>query len=339
MVIFTLVNPLDICDLNMNHFINNVPTYRANLLADIAEMYFIEGKSQNEIAEFIGVSRSNISRMLKEARSSGIVQISIDRPLDEDHHLAEKLIKRFNLINARVINVGQSVNYMRLLGKAASQELISAIKPGTIIGTSWGTGISTTVDELENITSIQDIKVVQLLGALGARIKEYDAHSIVNRLAKKLGAEGYYINAPFLVDENSTADSLLKNRNIQETIQLGKQADIALLGVGSTEDAYCSFFKADYVTRNEIEGIQQAGAIGDVCGRFFDKNGQMTAKSFQDKLIGISLQDLLHIPVRLGIAGGPAKIQPIIGALRGRLINSLVSDSKTISEVLNRTSG
>lgn len=339
MVIFTLVNPLDICDLNMNHFINNVPTYRTNLLADIAEMYFIEGKSQNEIAEFIGVSRSNISRMLKEARSSGIVQISIDRPLDEDINLAEKLIKRFNLINARVINVGQSVNYMRLLGKAASQELISAIKPGTIIGTSWGTGISTTVDELENITSIQDIKVIQLLGALGARIKEYDAHSIVNRLAKKLGAEGYYINAPFLVDENSTADSLLKNRNIQETIQLGKQADIALLGVGSTEDAYCSFFKADYVTRNEIEGIQQAGAIGDVCGRFFDKNGQMTAKSFQEKLIGISLQDLLHIPVRLGIAGGPAKIQPIIGALRGRLINSLVSDSKTISEVLNRTSG
>ncbi len=67
MVIFTLVNSLHICELNMNHFINNVPTYRTNLLADIAEMYFIEGKSQNEIAEFIGVSRSNISRMLKEA--------------------------------------------------------------------------------------------------------------------------------------------------------------------------------------------------------------------------------------------------------------------------------
>lgn len=317
---------------------NNVPTYRTHLLADIAEMYFVEGKSQEEIANHVGVSRSNISRMLKEARNAGIVQISINRPLDENHELEEELIKRFDLINARVINVDQSANLLRVLGKAASQELISDIKPGAIIGTSWGTAISATVGELESITSLQGIKIVQLLGALGARIKEYDAHSIVNRLAKKLGAEGYYINAPFLVDETSIADSLLKNRNVQETIQLGKQADIALLGVGSTEDAYCSFFKADYVSREESRQIQQAGAIGDVCGRFFDLNGQITAKSFQDKLVGISLQDLLYIPVRLGVAGGPAKIEPIIGALHGRLINALVSDTKTISEVLNRTS-
>jgi len=315
----------------------NIPKDRKSLLADIAEMYFVHGKTQEEIAVFVGVTRSNISRMLKEARKSGIVEITINRPLQEDHKLTEELIKRFDLVSARVIKIDHSSQNLKLLGKAAGKELMSRLKPGSVIGTSWGTAISATVGEMENDTTFQDIKVVQLLGALGARIEDYDANAIVRRLAKKLDADGYYVNAPFLVDDKKTADSLRKNRNLQETIRWGKQADIALLGVGSSEKAHCSFFLADYVTRKELEEIQNNGAIGDVCGRFFDINGQMTAESFQNKLIGISLQDLLRIPIRLGVAGGAAKIDPIIGALRGRLINALVSDVKTISEVLQRT--
>jgi DNA-binding transcriptional regulator LsrR (DeoR family) len=315
----------------------NNPRDRKNLLADIAEMYFVDGKNQAEIAEIIGVTRSNISRMLTEAKSLGIVQIHIIRPLRENHHLAKELINRFDLINARIIDLDNSSQILEMLGKAASKELLSHLKSGFVIGTSWGTAISKTIEELENNTTIQDIKVVQLLGALGARIEDYDAHAIVQRLARKLDADGYYINAPFLVEDKNIVDSLQKNRNIQETLRWGKQADIALLGVGSSDKEFCSFYLADYVTRKEIEEIQNTGAIGDVCGRFYDINGQMTAQAFQNKLIGISLKDLMGIPIRLGVAGGAAKIDPIIGALKGRLINTLVSDVNTISEVLRRT--
>ena len=315
----------------------NTPKDRQSLLADIADMYFIQGKNQAEIAKIVGVTRSNISRMLKEARNSGIVQIQVNRPIKEDQALAEQLISRFDLINARVIVVGQSSLNLQLLGKAAGNELMTQLKPGWVIGTSWGTAISATVEELTTYSILQELKVVQLLGALGARIEDYDAHAIVRRLAGKLDAEGFYINAPFLVEDKNIAESLLENRSIQETLSQGKRADIALLGVGSSDIAHCSFFLADYVTRKEILEIQKTGAIGDVCGRFFDINGKMTALEFQNKLIGISLEDLMNIPVRIGVAGGPAKIDPIIGALRGHLINTLVSDVKTISEVLIRT--
>jgi len=152
--------------VNWNVVMDNTstPKDRQSLLADIAEMYLLEGKNQEEIAKIVGVTRSNISRMLKEARNSGIVQIQINRPIKEDQALAEQLISRFDLINARVIVVDQSSLNLRLLGKAAGDELMTHLKPGWVIGTSWGTAIRTTVEELSSTSSLQELKIVQLLG-------------------------------------------------------------------------------------------------------------------------------------------------------------------------------
>ncbi len=310
---------------------------RQNLLADIAEMYFLEEKTQAEIAEIVGTTRSNVSRMLTEARNSGIVLINIKRPLQENIPLTKKLIERFNLVHARVIDIEQSSRLLSLLGKVAGQELISRLKPGWIIGTSWGTAISASVEEISNISPPTGIRVVQLLGALGARIAQYDAHAIVRRLAEKLDAEGVHLNAPFLVENQSIAESLLSNQSIRETLSLGKRANIALLGVGSADLETSSYYLADYVNKDGILEIQSAGAIGDVCGRFYDIDGNMTAFDFQNRLIGISTEDLSNIPIRIGVAGGPEKVDPIIGALKNQLINILVSDSRTVSEVLAKT--
>ncbi len=310
---------------------------RNSLLADVAEMYFLEGKNQAEIAREIGVTRSNVSRMLTEARNSGIIQIQINRPLKENSSLGQTLVERFNLKNARVIDVDQSNQYLKKLGKIASKELIQHLKPGWILGTSWGTAISATVEQLELPASIAGIKVVQLLGALGARIKEYDGHAIVRRLEAKLDAEGIYLNAPFLVDDANMAQSLLENRGVEESLTYAKRANIALLGVGSSDLSHCSYYLADYVTREEITTIQDKGAIGDVCGRFYNLQGKPAAKAFQKRLIGIPQEDLLKVPVRIGVAGGPAKVEPIIGALLGGYINILITDSTTALQVLERT--
>lgn len=315
----------------------NRQSERQDLLADIAEMYFLHGKNQAEIARNVGMTRSNVSRMLTEARNSGIIQIQIIRPLKENPMLAQKLVERFGLINARVVEVDQSAQLLSKLGQVASKELEAQLKPGWILGTSWGTAISATVDQFILSQPIPGLKVVQLLGALGARIKEYDGHAIVRRLEEKLDAEGIYINAPFLVENQKVADSLLENKSVVESISYADQSDVALLGVGSSDLAHCSYYLADYVTREEIKPVQDTGAIGDVCGRFFTIDGNICAKDFQKRLIGISLESFLKIPIRIGVAGGSAKIEPIIGALRAGLINILVSDQETVREVLRIT--
>ena len=310
---------------------------RLNLLADVAEMYFLQGKNQAEIARKIGMTRSNVSRMLTDARNSGVIQIHINRPLQENQTLAQQLVERFGLINARVVKVDIPAQLLDKLGQIASKELLAHLKPGWILGTSWGTAIHAAVDQLEVSDPVSDIKVAQMLGALGARIKEYDGHSIVRLLEQKLSAEGIYINAPFLVENKDVAHSLLENKSVHESLNFAKRSDIALLGVGSSELAHCSYYLADYVTRKEIRDIQKTGAIGDVCGRFFNLQGEICAKDFQQRFIGIFAEDLLKIPLRMGIAGGPAKIEPILGALRGKLINILVSDEASVKEVLKRS--
>lgn len=309
---------------------------RQELLADIAEMYFLQGKNQAEISDVVGVTRSNISRMLSEARQAGIVEISINRPIKEDKAVAQKFLDRFGLLNARVVQVEQKSERLETLGRIAAHELVQYLQPGSTLGSSWGTAINATVEKISLENPIPQLRVTQLLGAFGARIKEYDGHAIVRRLEEKLDAEGIYINAPFLVENKKIAASLMENQSISESLDISKQADIALLGVGSSEPEFCSYYLANYVSYDEIVSIQKAGAIGDVCGRFYSMQGKNVAVNFQERLIGISREDLQRIPIRIGVAGGPEKVKPIIGALRAGLINILVSDSATIFEVLNQ---
>ena len=316
---------------------NNRQVERQNHLADVAEMYFLQGKNQSEIAEEMGVTRSNISRMLTEARNSGIIEIKINRPIKEDQALAKYLIQRFNLINARVVMVDHSSQLLSKLGRVAGKELLTHLKSGGILGTSWGTAISATVDQLILPRPIPNIKVTQLIGALGSRNKEYNGHAIVRRLEEKFDAEGIYINAPFLVEDKSIASSLCENKNIKEPLGIATQADVALLGVGSSELSYCSYYLADYVSRAEILQIQKTGAVGDVCARFYTIDGKIIPEIFQDRMIGISYEDLMKIPLRMGVAGGSAKINPIIGALKCGLINILVSDAITVSEIIRKS--
>lgn len=312
-------------------------TDRKALLADISEMYFIEGKNQNEIARMVGMTRSNVSRLLKEAKQRGIVEIQINHPLKENNSLHREMVERFNLIDAHIIQLDQANQLLPKLGKVAARVLMEYLDTGVILGTAWGTAISATVDQLEVTKKIPAIKVVQLLGALGSRIEGYDGLSIVRRLEELLDAEGIYMNAPFFVDDANTAELLLETSSIKENLNLAKQADIALLGVGSLDLSQCSFYLAGYVPKQEILEIQKTGAIGDVCGRFFNINGELTAIAYQNQLIGITIDDLKKIPVRIGVAGGPGKIDPIIGALRGKLVNILITDAATALEVLKRT--
>jgi deoxyribonucleoside regulator len=308
---------------------------RASLLADVAEMYYLEQKNQAEIAKTIGVTRSMVSRMLTEARESGIVEIRIQRPLNSDPDLESRLKEGFGLKDVYVVvsshRGGERLNH--ILGNAGAQMLERFLAPQNTLGLAWGTSISATVDAFEK-TDALPVKVVQLVGAMGARNMEYDGHDLVSRITEKLGGEAYYLNAPYLCQSAEMAQSLLETKSIRETISVGKKTDVALLGVGTTSPEHSSFYLAGYITRRELDELRKAGAIGDVCGLHFDINGQPACDDFCDRLVSIHRQDLLSIPIRLGVAGGQGKADAILGALRSKYVNVLVIDSTTARIVL-----
>lgn len=313
------------------------PGDRIDLLADVAEMYYLDGKTQSQIAEQVGVTRSMVSRMLSEARRQGIVEINIRRPLRYDRELEAALVERFRLARSFVVKTSNEEEKHRLqqLGEAAAHLLKEYIKPGIVLGLSWGTAVSATVDALQVEEQIP-VKIVQLVGALGSRNKAYDGHGLVARLEQKLGGEGFYLNAPYLMESAETVQALLENKGIRETVALGKQSKVALIGIGSTKPEFSSFYKASYITLDELNLIRDSEAVGDVCGIYFDQQGQPVAKKFQSRLVTIRREDFLKIPLRMGVAGGLGKVEAILGALHGGYVNVLVTDSLVARSLLKK---
>ncbi len=308
---------------------------REQLLADVAEMYYEGGLTQQAIAATIGLTRSAVSRLLTEAQERGIVEIRIHRPLYFDNNIASELAGRFKLKAAHVLlwRTGSYDKLRRQLGEVGARVLADLLPPGGSIGLTWGTTIKTTVDALAQHKPPIG-KVVQLVGAVGARNPSYDAHGLVQYLAGALGCEPVYLHAPFLVENEQVARSLRETAGLKDAIQAGRSCDVILVGIGSIDTQYSSLYLGGHITLAELKDLRAAGAVGDACGYHYNINGRRVAAEFHCRLVGIAREDLLAARLRLGIAGGLSKVEALLGALRGGYINVLVTDSTTAGEVL-----
>jgi deoxyribonucleoside regulator len=311
------------------------PRNQPNLHAEIAEMYFHEGITQAQIAEKVGINRSMVSRMLAEARRKGIVEVKVHRPVMFDRELQERLISRFGLHSAYVFNFhgADAVLLKAELAEAGAYVLRKFLVSGSVLGLAWGSTVHETVKVFRSDQSLQ-IKIVQLVGAIGARNTHFDGHWLVQSLSEKLNGEGYYLNAPFMVGSPEVARALVNDPSIAEVIRLWKQIEIGLFGIGTIDPKYSSFYNAGFVDVRELEKLMAEGAVGDVCGLHFNLRGEVTGSEFESRLIAIPRTDLLQIPIRLGVAAGRGKTYPILGAMHGGYINVLVTDSQTASEIL-----
>lgn len=309
---------------------------REELLADISEMYYQEELTQAEISNRVGMTRSAISRMLTEARQKGIVEIRVHRPLRYDSKMEKALCAAFHLLGARVVNAGPRTEYDDLknrLGNAAAIEFQTLVKPNMVIGIAWGTTVKSMIDAISPFP-VPGIKVVQLLGVLGSTRHSYSGQTLVENLAMKLGGEGNYLYTPFMVDTEDTAAILRKDFTIQQVLSLGVKSDLAILGVGSVKPDYCSLFQGNHISRQDLQTITQQQAVGDVSGHYFDIQGKSANVEFHKRLMGISKDNLLKVPIRFGIAGSPEKAEAILGALRGHYLNYLTTDTHTAARIL-----
>ncbi|MFN2113788.1 MAG: sugar-binding transcriptional regulator [Anaerolineales bacterium] len=311
-------------------------TDRDELLAFVAEKYFLDDLRQSDIAEQIGVTRSAVSRMLTEAREKGIVEIIVHYPFHYNREQESELQNLLDLKYVSVLDIANHPDYGALrkkLGKVASRLLADLIQPGDQIGVAWGTTVQATIEAFE-ATNIANTKVVQLVGVLGSTRHSYSAQTLVERLAEKIGGEGIYLYSPFIVENERTAASLLDDPTVEESITRGEQSDIALVGIGTTKPEFCSLFRGDHISQQELDAIRSAGAVGDVCAIYYDIAGELARTDFHQRRIGVSPEGLKNIPIRLGVGGSPEKAEAIFGAAMGGFINALVTDSSTAELIL-----
>lgn len=203
-----------------------------------------------------------------------------------------------------------------------------------VIGMAWGTLIRATLDAFNVDGPLPNVRVVQLVGAGESRIRGYDGHALVSRMAQLTGGEAFFLNAPIMVEDASAAESLLESKTIRDSIELARRSDLALLGMGSTVPECSTFYHSGYFSREDLEKLRRENAIGNVCGLHFTIEGKLTSLDLQSRLVTISADDLLAIDLRIGVAGGPGKVEPMLGALRGGFINVLVTDDFAATQLL-----
>ena len=310
-------------------------TDRTELLAQVASLYYEDDLTQGEIARRVGTSRSTVSRMLQEAREAGVVEITVHYPWRTVPELEDALRTRFGLRQARVL-LGRGRTYeeiVRGLGALAARYVEGTVRADTVLGISWGLAVHSTVRALRPERRLP-ITVVQMVGAVGEGDPLIDGPDLARLLAGVYGGQYRYLHAPLIVEDVHTRDVLLQEPRIRETLQLARQADVALVGIGAPRPAVYSLLRAGYVDREAIAGLRAQGVAGDICARHYDAAGRVLDIELNQRIVGIELQALHDIDRVIGVAGGEAKAGAILGALRGGHVNVLVTDDAAASRVL-----
>ncbi|MBA2272461.1 MAG: sugar-binding transcriptional regulator [Actinobacteria bacterium] len=316
---------------------------RAELLAEIGELYYLHGRDQSSIAEEVGTSRSNVSRLLTEARRRGIVDIRINHPLGRALELERRLTTEFGLDEARVLATrprrasgggGEARDSLTRVGRLGAGYLLEVLSDGRTIGVSWGTSLEALVNAVAP-TRARAVEVVQLLGGLSWVSQSLSGHELGRRLADRLGGRFAYLHAPAIIDSTEARELLLRQEGIADVLAKGRKADLAILGIGSLgRGSSRALFSRPELSSAERREIQSGEAVGDICARLFDRDGRPCDVAANLHVVGLELEDLVAIPHRIGIACGLEKVAGITGALRGRLVNVLITDEATAVQVL-----
>lgn len=310
---------------------------RMELLAQVAEMYYIQDLSQASIAKKYFFSRSKVSRLLTEARETGLIEINIRHPFQRARELENILLDKYHLKQVIVLKSGKLsvVRMLRTLGRLSAKYLLDNLTDGDILGISWGTAVYEVAQALQP-KNLTDFDVVQIIGSIGYGDPAIDGPEVARQFAENFSGKYFTLNAPVIVKDKVTRDVLIKERNIQKVINKAIRADYILAGIGSSYPGRSGLVRAGYLLEDELKVInEQTGAVGDICACLFNIDGEYKDIKFNDRVVGLTLDEIKSIRAEVvGIAGGQEKAEAILGALKGKLVDTLITDDKAVEKIL-----
>lgn len=304
-----------------------------NLVSRIAWLYFIKGFTQHEISKRLNISRMQVQRSISKSKKEGLVQIKIVDPLTSCFELEEDIKSRFSLSNAIVTpSPDDKDGIKRALGKATAEFLLRYLKDGQIIGIGHGTTLRETIKVI-NPRKLPNSKVISLIGGGIRRTKE-DPYEVASNFADALNCPCYYISAPAIADSLESGSVIASEKMVNYTLQIAKRSDLAVLGIGIA-DKDSTLVKAGFLSPADVSQLKKNGAVGDICAQFYNSEGQPVDYGYAGRVIGLNLQDLKKIKTVIGVAGAKKKIAAISAALKGRLIDILITDKNTAKRLLS----
>ncbi len=301
------------------------------LIAKVARMYYEGGIRQPQIASELSMSQARVSRLLRQASEIGVVRTVVTLPRGVYTDLEEQLQGKFNLRDAIIVDAdGARGQVIPALGAATAQYLNSTLLGGEVLGvSSWSATLLAAAEVMPSRTSSRLDRVVQIVGGHGDPSVQVQANRLTGELAAVTGAQPVLLPTPGLVSSPALRRALLKDPSVDEVMKSWKELDLALVGIGSLEPSPLLRQSGNALTEDEQDQLRGAGAVGDVCLRFFDANGSPVKTPLDQRVMSITPADLRQVPRRVGVAGGASKYKAIRAALRGGWVNILVTDLDT----------
>ena len=303
------------------------------LLTKVARMYHERGIRQSEIAAALSISQAKVSRLLKRAETAGIVRTIVTVAPGVHAELEERLEVGYGLSEAIIVDVEPDADEAELLaaiGAGAAGYLEASLSGTDRIGvSSWSRSVLAMTDRMRPLPTRGALEVVQLLGGTGAPEVQGHSHRLLGALARMLGADPIYVQAPGIVADPAVRDSLLRDPSMQETMRHWESLTMTIMGIGSIEPSDVLSTSGNAFADDERAQLLTEGAVGDICHHVFRIDGSAVTGEIDDRVIAIPVDSLLRIPRRVGIAGGERKLDAIRGAIAGGWVTALVTDLHT----------
>lgn len=305
------------------------------LLGRVARLYYDHGLKHAEIGALLDLSRIKVTRMLAEARRLGVVEITVhsdERPFAD---LEQELVQRYGLHGAWICPTangepGRALNSLAVAGA----EALTAILPRSrrvVIGVSRA--VAASLDQLRPIEA-SELEILPLGGSRAGRATGADPHELVSALARLTGGTPFHLTAPLIASTTENAAGIREDPDTRAVLAAAAGADALIVGIGGIQRAAQAL--RHWITDGEFAALREAGAVGDISGRFYDAVGRPVHSEVDDRVIGLTLDQQGTIGVRIGIAAGPEKRDALRTAVSCGLINVVVTDTESAFDLLDR---
>ena len=310
----------------------------------VVDMYYKEEMSQDAISKKLNISRATVSRTLTRAKKEGIVKIQINYPSENTIELEKNIEKKFGLKEVLIGVENESVSKDYAVALQASEYLARILKNNMKLGINWGRSMKNLVTtfEQEGYNKSINVKGVEIIPFLGTNnsfeeksqsLRLTYSNFLAIKMAELLKCKNYNLSAPMIVSSQKVKDVIINEPDVSGVLKKAKTCDVALLGIGSIDKNSSLFVLMDDGEKMS-DTIKQQGGIGEVIGRAYDENGNIIHSELDNRIIGVTLEELKQIPLKIGVGYGNQKVKAIKAALKGVLIDVLITDRETAEKLV-----
>lgn len=303
------------------------------LLARIAHRSYVDGRTQEEIAQEFGLSRPKVQRLLERARQAGVVDIHIEAPPGLNLELEAQLVEAFSLTDAIVSPDRMDADARReAVARSAAKYLERRLQDGAVVAVSHGRDTGE-VPRFFRPTRRLDVVFASAMGGSPRVDNPTNPNEICRTLADRCGGRAESLYAPAYVESVDMRDRLLEQEAVVHTLDVAARATVALVGIGGTDDG-CTMVRSGCLSLDEIARLRDQGAVGDVLGNYVSVEGTLISAPHSERLIALSVEDLLRIETVVAVASESEKPLAILGVLRAGVIDVLIVDEGNARAVL-----